>query len=136
MTDYKEEQTNELEALQSIYPDEYEEISTDPAEFSILIEPEEQDDENIYTMKLHVKYTATYPDTLPEFSIEMLDEELDQEDFDTILHKVTEAAEEAIGMGMVFSMASTAKDTLSEIIMNNKERREREREEQAQRELE
>ncbi|KAG0262979.1 RWD domain-containing protein 1 [Mortierella polycephala] len=136
MTDYKEEQTNELEALQSIYPDEYEEISTDPAEFSILIEPEEQDDENIYNMKLHVKYTATYPDTLPEFSIEMLDEELDQEDSDTILCKVTEAAEEAIGMGMVFSMASTAKDTLSEIIINNKDRREREREEQAQRELE
>lgn len=41
--DYKEEQTNELEALQSIYPDEYEEISTDPGEFTIHIVPEEQD---------------------------------------------------------------------------------------------
>jgi hypothetical protein len=39
-------------------------------------------------------------------------------------------------MGMVFSMASIAKDTLSEIIVNNKERREREAEEKAQRELE
>lgn len=39
-------------------------------------------------------------------------------------------------MGMVFSMASIAKDALSEIIVNNKERREREEEEKAQRELE
>lgn len=41
--DYKEEQANELEALQSIYPDEYEEISADPGEFTILIVPDEQD---------------------------------------------------------------------------------------------
>lgn len=39
-------------------------------------------------------------------------------------------------MGMVFSMASTAKDTLTEIISFNKEKREREAEEKAQRELE
>lgn len=39
-------------------------------------------------------------------------------------------------MGMVFSMASIAKDTLSEIIVSNVERREREAEEKAQRELE
>ncbi|KAF9961815.1 RWD domain-containing protein 1 [Mortierella alpina] len=136
MTDYKEEQTNELEALQSIYPDEYEEISTDPGEFSILIEPEEQDGEDIYSLKLHVKYTETYPDTLPEFSIETNEGELEQEDYDTIMRKVTEAAEEAIGMGMVFSMASTAKDSLTEIILFNKEKREREEEERAQRELE
>lgn len=87
-------------------------------------------------MKLHVKYTETYPDTLPEFSFDMEEGELDEEDFDIIMKKVTEAAEEAIGMGMVFSMASIAKDALSEIIVNNKERREREEEEKAQRELE
>ncbi|KAF9576197.1 RWD domain-containing protein 1 [Mortierella alpina] len=136
MTDYKEEQTNELEALQSIYPDEYEEISNDPGEFSILIVPDEQDGEEIYSLKLHIKYTETYPDTLPEFSIDTNEGELEQEDYDTILRKVTEAAEEAIGMGMVFSMASTAKDSLTEIILFNKEKREREEEERVQRELE
>ncbi|KAF9912061.1 hypothetical protein EC991_001007 [Linnemannia zychae] len=134
--DYKEEQANELEALQSIYPDEYEEISSDPGEFTILVIPDEQDGDDTYALKLHVKYTETYPDTLPEFSIIVEEGELEQEDFDTITQKVTEAGEEAIGMGMVFSMASIAKDTLSEIIVNNKERREREAEEKAQRELE
>ena len=42
-------------------------------------------------MKLHVKYTETYPDTLPEFSFDMEEGELDEEDFNTIMKKVTEA---------------------------------------------
>lgn len=42
-------------------------------------------------MKLHVKYTETYPDTLPEFSFDMEEGELDEEDFDIIMKKVTEA---------------------------------------------
>ncbi|KAG0360952.1 ubiquitin-conjugating enzyme/RWD-like protein [Gamsiella multidivaricata] len=136
MTDYKEEQANELEALQSIYPDEYEEISSDPGEFTILIVPDEQDGDDTYTLKLHVKYTETYPDSLPEFSLDFEEGELEQEDFDTIMKKVTESAEEAIGMGMVFSMASTAKDALTEIIQVNMARREKEEHEQLQREME
>jgi hypothetical protein len=47
-------------------------------------------------MKLHVKYTETYPDTLPEFSIDMEEGELDEEDFDTIMKKVTEAVSDAV----------------------------------------
>ncbi|KAF9915585.1 RWD domain-containing protein 1 [Lobosporangium transversale] len=136
MTDYKEEQANELEALQSIYPDEYEEISTDPGEFKILIVSDEQDGQNTYSIKLHVKYTETYPDVLPDFSIDMEEGKLDQENFDTIMKKVTESAEEAIGMGMVFSMASTAKDTLTEIVQQIKTRRVEEELERERRELE
>ncbi|KAF9975101.1 RWD domain-containing protein 1 [Actinomortierella ambigua] len=136
MTDYKEEQNNELEALESIYPDEYEEISRDPGEFKIHIVPDEQDDEHTYELKLYVKYTDTYPDTLPEFSLENVEDELDPEDLETIMKQVTVAGEEAIGMGMVFSMASIAKEALTEVIVSNKELRHREAEERAQRELE
>ncbi|KAI8349104.1 ubiquitin-conjugating enzyme/RWD-like protein [Mortierella sp. GBAus27b] len=136
MTDYREEQANELEALQSIYPDEYEEISNDPGEFTIRIEPEEQGSDENYILKLHVKYSETYPEVLPEFSIEAEGDELDQEDFDAILKRVTETAEESLGMSMVFSMVSTAKDTLTETIQNNKLRREREEQERVQREYE
>ncbi|KAG0302937.1 RWD domain-containing protein 1 [Dissophora globulifera] len=136
MTDYKEEQANELEALQSIYPDEYEEISTDPGEFTILIVPDEQDGDDSYSLKLHVTYTKTYPDTLPEFSIDMEETQLDEEDFNTIMKNVTESAEEAIGMGMVFSMASTARDSLTEIIQANKIKREQAELEREKREYE
>ncbi|KAF9168679.1 RWD domain-containing protein 1 [Actinomortierella ambigua] len=136
MTDYKEEQNNELEALESIYPDEFEEISRDPGEFRIHIVPDEQDDENTYELKLYVKYTDTYPDTLPEFSLENVEDELEPEDLETVLQKVTAAGEEAIGMGMVFSMASMAKEALTEVIVSNKERREREAEERARLEME
>ncbi|KAK3821158.1 MAG: ubiquitin-conjugating enzyme/RWD-like protein [Benniella sp.] len=136
MTDYREEQANELEALQSIYPDEYEEISNDPGEFTIRIEPEDQGEDEKYTLKLYVKYSETYPEALPEFSIEVEEGELDQDDFDAILKKVTETAEESLGMSMVFSMVSTAKDALTETLQTNKLKHEREERERAQREFE
>jgi hypothetical protein len=41
-------------------------------------------------LKLYVKYSETYPEALPEFSIEIEEGELDQDDFDAILKKVTE----------------------------------------------
>ena len=139
LLDYKAEQADELEALQSIYPDEYEEISDDPVEFSIRVEPDEQDGDDICKqspilpenssgntyghdqcpemvhrrynpqvlrrllltlclvyffldiLQLIVKYTETYPETLPEFSIDVVEGELEQEDFDNILTKVTES---------------------------------------------
>ncbi|ORE15219.1 UBC-like protein [Rhizopus microsporus] len=49
MTDYLEEQKNEIEALQSIYPDEFE-----------------------GALSLHVIYTPNYPDELPEYEIEII----------------------------------------------------------------
>lgn len=52
-------------------------------------------------MKLHVKYTETYPDTLPEFSIDMEEGELDEEDFDTIMKKVTEAVSGVVLSGSI-----------------------------------
>ncbi|KAI8875768.1 hypothetical protein K501DRAFT_201921, partial [Backusella circina FSU 941] len=48
--DYNEEQLNELEALQSIYPDEFE-----------------------VGLSLLVTYTPTYPDELPEYEMETLE---------------------------------------------------------------
>ncbi|KAI8343084.1 hypothetical protein BC941DRAFT_344275, partial [Chlamydoabsidia padenii] len=48
--DYAEERQMELEALESIYPDEYE-----------------------GGLSLHVTYTPAYPDELPEFEIDVID---------------------------------------------------------------
>ena len=58
--DYKEEQANELEALQSIYPDEYEEISSDPGEFTILVVPDEQDGDDTCKIILFFSIAAFF----------------------------------------------------------------------------
>ncbi|KAI8980959.1 hypothetical protein BDB01DRAFT_724366, partial [Pilobolus umbonatus] len=81
LLDYIEEQQNELEALASIYPDEFERA-----------------------LSLHVTYTPTYPDTLPEYDIEQLEGQ----------------AEESIGMAMIFSMVMVMKEELDNIVLDVK----------------
>ncbi|KAI8146841.1 hypothetical protein BJV82DRAFT_509369, partial [Fennellomyces sp. T-0311] len=91
--DYLEEQQNELEALQSIYPEEFR-----------------------GALALRVKYTPTYPDELPEYSIEVTDGRL------TDAQK--ERAEESLGMVMIFTMASLAKEELNQILEDSQRSRE------------
>ncbi|KAI9270380.1 ubiquitin-conjugating enzyme/RWD-like protein [Phascolomyces articulosus] len=83
--DYLEEQQNELEALQSIYPEEFE-----------------------GALSLWVKYTPTYPDELPEYSVDVTEGRL------TDAQK--QRAEESLGMVMIFTMASLAKEELNQIV--------------------
>ncbi|KAG1493620.1 hypothetical protein G6F53_012722 [Rhizopus delemar] len=101
-TDYLEEQKNEIEALQSIYPEEFEAISD--SEFRISIYPDEQDPESPRALSLHVTYTPNYPDELPEYEIEQIEGQ----------------AEESIGMAMVFSMVMIIKEELDNILLDVK----------------
>lgn len=83
--DYDEERANEIEALQSIYPDEFKFI-TEPDEFEIDIISDEIDATSntpsnnptclitLVAISLRVKYSPDYPDTLPEFSIAAVDD--------------------------------------------------------------
>lgn len=118
MTDYKEEQQNELEALASIYPDEFEAISD--KEFRIAVYPEEQDEENPRALSLHVTYTPHYPDELPEYEIETLEGQVQSSYFNKIVESVKNVAEDSIGMAMIFSMVLTMKEELDNIVLDVK----------------
>ncbi|CAG8824653.1 25589_t:CDS:2, partial [Gigaspora rosea] len=99
------EQTQELEVLKSIYPDELEasvfvcqlnsipsdslEITED--EFRIILEPEEQEIDAPLTVALRIKFTPTYPESSPEINIDIIKGELsdvEQEEFLNGLLKV------------------------------------------------
>ncbi|KAJ1961931.1 rwd domain-containing protein, partial [Dimargaris xerosporica] len=97
--DYLEEQENEIEALRSIYPDEFKSEVT-----------------------LKITYTDTYPDELPEFTIIVPDDSiLSKDDKAQLKQTVQLTAEESLGMAMVFSMTSMLKDTLDDILIRKKE---------------
>ncbi|KAK9767792.1 Protein gir2 [Basidiobolus ranarum] len=125
MTDYAEEQLNEIEALQSIYPEEYEELSSEPHSFRILIAPEEPIPGFPCSVYLNVTYTPTYPDELPEFNIEVIEGELSSEDLEKLTSELREMADESIGMAMIFSLASILKESLMTLVMEKKEEAER-----------
>ena len=40
LEDFREEQSNEIEAIRSIYFEEFEEIAREPPEFSVRVSPE------------------------------------------------------------------------------------------------
>ncbi|AOW04017.1 RWD domain-domain-containing protein [Yarrowia lipolytica] len=129
-----EEQQQELEVLQSIYPEEI--TVLDPSTYTIDIgldvQPKGQ------CVELHVKYPKDYPEVVPVIRIvrgqaaeedydsdeeeveETLDYEgepvfLDAEDYAELTSKMQEVAEENVGMASVFAIASSLKDEAEEL---------------------
>ncbi|KAI7871461.1 ubiquitin-conjugating enzyme/RWD-like protein [Spinellus fusiger] len=98
MTDYIEEQQIEIEALESIYPEEFNAISA--KEFSIAIQSDDVDGEPSCILSLHVTYTPNYPDELPEYTIE----------------EVATAGEDCLGMAMIFTFTSIMKEELNRVV--------------------
>ncbi|XP_071956790.1 RWD domain-containing protein 1-like [Antedon mediterranea] len=114
MTDYKEEQRNEIEALQCIYPEEFSGISSDSFDISISSESNNYLDEAVDSVcvVLHFEYTAMYPDESPNF--EIVSCSLEEEDEEAILKLLKEQAEENLGMVMVFTLVSAVQEYLNE----------------------
>jgi len=117
--DYAEEQKNEIEALESIYFDEFEIVSDSPVAFTIRVKSDESVDYSNtdqpldgLACSLKVTYTADYPDSLP--SIEIEDSEgLTETDEEDLLKCIIQYGEENLGMVMVFSFVSCAQDWLN-----------------------
>ncbi|XP_002741801.1 RWD domain-containing protein 1-like [Saccoglossus kowalevskii] len=116
MTDYQEEQNNEIEALASIYPDEFTALSEDPHRFKVIISSENTDEDGedaAITITLQFTYTPRYPDEGPVMEVISADN-LDEEDISSILQLLQEQVEENLGMAMVFTLVSAVQERLNE----------------------
>ncbi|XP_053315877.1 RWD domain-containing protein 1 [Spea bombifrons] len=132
MTDYAEEQRNELEALESIYADSFTELSTSPASFSITIASEAGEDEEKVEVVLKFTYVESYPDEAPLYEI-VSQENLEDSDTSEVLTLLEEQIQENLGMVMIFTLVSAVQEKLNEIVDQIKNRRE---EEKIQKEIE
>jgi hypothetical protein len=77
--DYKAEQADEMEALESIYMENFEVVEENPlAKIRLLLEPEKDYSEEAESEKVFVSFNLlctfpdTYPDVVPEIAIEPL----------------------------------------------------------------
>ncbi|XP_077976937.1 RWD domain-containing protein 1-like [Glandiceps talaboti] len=116
MTDYEEEQNNEIEALTAIYPEEFTVLSTNPHCFEIRLASDNADDEDEDTVvqaTLQCTYTPKYPDESPITEVTS-SENLEDDDVTSILELCQEQVEENLGMAMVFTMVSVIKEKLNE----------------------
>ncbi|XP_059611259.1 RWD domain-containing protein 1 [Phlebotomus argentipes] len=143
---YKEDQTNEIEALDSIYCGELEVLAEEPYHrFKLPISTEEYNaeaQENGLQCQLIFTYTEKYPDTAPLVEIE--DPINFLEDYEERLVKhIEETVAEHLGMEMIFSLVSSAQEWLNQRWDDvkreeelSRERRLREEEEQEQKKFE
>ncbi|CAG8486937.1 2915_t:CDS:2 [Scutellospora calospora] len=130
--DYKEEQEQELEVLKSIYPDELE----GEGEFRITLIPEEQDSSTPLVLALRIKYTPTYPEEIPEISLEVLEGSLEENEHDKLYTDLTNMARDSIGIAMVFTLSSFLKDSLTTFVIERQEQRKKVEEDRIRKEIE
>ncbi|XP_045197586.2 RWD domain-containing protein 1-like [Mercenaria mercenaria] len=126
MTDYKEEQHHELEALESIYPDELKVIETSPyAVFELRMasqKSEHGDDDEEALVTVRFAYTEKYPDEVPVVEITE-SENLEDDQLNELLNMLHTQAEENLGMAMVFTLVSAVQEELTTLIEQSKQRR-------------
>lgn len=136
MTDYDEEQRNEIEALEAIYPEEIEILQDSPRHvFCMRVasqDPEDHDQkiENDAPSKVgctvQFTYTATYPDEPPLMELTSTDG-LEDEQVDMIQSFLTEEANNNLGMVMVFTIISALQEKLTVLMEEMKQQAEERR---------
>ncbi|EGD82063.1 hypothetical protein PTSG_02744 [Salpingoeca rosetta] len=121
--DYRQEQLDEVESLEAIYPDLFTKLSDDPLSFKLVIVSDESsspdDPEATSSVTLTVTYTPTYPEEAPviEISSSLCVSAAAKEKLQEVIK--TEI-EDNLGMPMVSVVQMTVKEALDEI--NEQER--------------
>uniref|UniRef100_A0A8C6X4S9 RWD domain-containing protein 1 n=1 Tax=Naja naja TaxID=35670 RepID=A0A8C6X4S9_NAJNA len=126
MTDYGEEQRNELEALEAIYPDSFTVLSENPTSFTITVTSEAGENDETVQTTLKFTYSEKYPDEVPLYEL-LAHENLENNDIADLLKLLQEQAEENLGMVMIFTLVSAVQERLNEIVDLIKTRREAEK---------
>ncbi|KAI0409054.1 RWD-domain-containing protein [Xylaria palmicola] len=135
----REEQIEEREVLDSIFPEEITDISDTEYRIAIKLNPPDDDDGTEAaeppTLILHVRYPEAYPDEAPildlsppanapphpRFSVSA--------DREQLLRGVEDTIQENLGMAMVFTIVTTLTELAEQLMTERKEAAERVREE-------
>lgn len=120
----REEQKEEREVLDSIFPDEIQDINDSEYRVTINLDPPQDDDEASESpvIILNVRYPESYPDEAPYLDISQppnapKHKHLDiQQDKARLLEALEPTIEESMGMAMVFTLVSTLKDAAELLI--------------------
>ncbi|KAF2272577.1 RWD-domain-containing protein [Westerdykella ornata] len=138
-----EEQKEEREILESIYPDEITDVSETEFRISIQLDVNVEDvEEEPPIIILNVQYPPSYPDEAPRLDIMAPPNApkypyLDiQEDKARLLSSLDDTIAENLGMAMIFTLVSTLKDGAELLIVERANAKQALKEMEAQKEEE
>mmetsp|Transcript_16805 Transcript_16805/g.42738 ORF Transcript_16805/g.42738 Transcript_16805/m.42738 type:complete len:264 (-) Transcript_16805:14-805(-) len=114
MSQYAEDQENEIEALTSMFEEgkEFERISGTEYKLKLVPHPTGEE-ENHVGVTFHVTYTPEYPDSAPDWELEDV-KGLPDEKVEELKGKVEESINENLGMVMIYIVCDAIKDYLLE----------------------
>eukprot|EP00052_Salpingoeca_macrocollata_P017733 m.145096 g.145096 ORF g.145096 m.145096 type:complete len:231 (+) comp20483_c2_seq5:920-1612(+) len=141
MTDHAQDQADELEALESIFADEFtlKNPGETPASFFVVIPVDTEPGEDPVHTELHITYTESYPEDVPVIKLEN-SEGLEEETEAELMEHIQAQAQENIGTAMVFTLHAAAKEWIETRLQRDRDDREAkkkaEEEEKLRRELE
>jgi len=118
MSAFEEDQAMEAEALDSIFMDDFEQISSSPFHYRIKLAPYAPGDgeENHVAIIFQCEIPATYPDIAPAMEV-IVEKGLSDEQRQELLTFSAEKAEENLGMAMVYTLC----EEIQEWLRNNNE---------------
>ncbi|CAM1507098.1 Fc.00g067390.m01.CDS01 [Cosmosporella sp. VM-42] len=123
----REEQIEEREVLDSIFPEEITDISDTEYRISIALDILDEEDEEPPTMLLQVRYPENYPDEPPRLDIlsppnAPLHEHFNvAEDRNVLLSSLDETVQENLGMAMIFTVVSMLKEAAEQLVQERKD---------------
>ena len=111
---YEEEQSLEIEALESIFVGEFELINEQPVTYEVIINADRNDEnDNYIVVKLKIEYPIDYPNTMPKFQFKNLSPmHLSISDFNNCHSIFRETAEDMIGEQMIFEVIENIRQFL------------------------
>lgn len=119
MAEYKEEQEDEMEALESIFVEDYKcihDVASGNPEFEILLWPEEggEDESNNFVgVVLNCAYPPTYPEVVPRIKIRVL-KGLSEQEAEELLAVANSSARDEVGCPGLFAVCEEVKEWLRE----------------------
>nr|XP_043636069.1 RWD domain-containing protein 1 isoform X1 [Erigeron canadensis] len=125
MTDHVQEQEMEIEALEAILMDEFQEIhpsesglNTSNRCFQITLSPQDDETDESSTTPVQLglifSHTEKYPDEIPLLNVKSI-RGIHNSDLKVLKEKLEQEASENLGMAMIYTLVSSAKDWLSEL---------------------
>ncbi|XP_067671050.1 uncharacterized protein [Haliotis asinina] len=118
MTEKREEQTDEIEALKSIYGDDFTDITQDPPCFMVRLTTEVELSGPVW---LRITFSTQYPDEVPVIEIPMRSAVLSPTQCDGLARHLMSVAEDSVGMAMVFTLVDEAQQWITDNVQRSPE---------------